>query len=130
MALLTPQLQLLSLGTPLLLTHAGEQVRFRTRKHFALLIRLALEAGKKLTRDYLTDLLWADAPAPQARHSLAQAISVLKAKVGAEHLSIQRSHVALVDGVVDSDIAHLDACDLEIRGRFLDGFEKIGRAHV
>jgi len=45
---LVPHLQLLTLGAPLLLTQAGEQVRFRTRKHFALLIRLAVEAGRKL----------------------------------------------------------------------------------
>ncbi|MGH7530743.1 MAG: hypothetical protein ACREMN_10210, partial [Gemmatimonadales bacterium] len=46
------------LGSPSLLTAAGEQVRFRTRKHLALLVRLALEPGRLFTRDYLTDLLW------------------------------------------------------------------------
>src|SRR5437867_12754702 len=68
---LVPHLQLLTLGAPLLLTQAGEQVRFRTRKHFALLIRLAVEAGRKLTPDYLMDLLWPNVAAPRARHSLA-----------------------------------------------------------
>jgi len=48
---LAPHLHLLSLGMPLLLTEAGEQIRFRTRKHFALLIRLAVEGGRKFTRD-------------------------------------------------------------------------------
>jgi hypothetical protein len=44
---LAPHLHLLSLGPPLLLTDAGEPIRFRTRKHFALSFRLATAAGKK-----------------------------------------------------------------------------------
>src|SRR5437867_13177986 len=94
-----PHLHLISLGAPLLLTEAGEQVRFRTRKHFALLIRLAVEAGRKLTRDYLMDLLWPDVAAPRARHSLAQALTVLKARVGRGHLVVPRASLALVAGV-------------------------------
>ena len=120
---LPPHLHLLTLGAPLFLTGAGEQIKFRTRKHFALLIRLAVEAGRRFTRDYLMDLLWGDAPAHLARHSLAQALSVLKEKVGREHLVVQRATVALVEGALDADVAHLDACDLQIRGAFLDGFD-------
>jgi len=120
---LLPHLHLLTLGAPLLLSGTGEQIRFRTRKHFALLIRLAVEAGRRLTRDYLMDLLWGNAPAHLARHSLAQALTVLKQKVGREHLLIQRAAVALVEGAVDADVANLDACDLQIRGAFLDGFD-------
>lgn len=128
MVSLAPQLQLRCLGAPLLLTDSGEQVRFRTSKHFALLIRLALEPGKKFTRDYLVDLLWADAPARLASHSLAQALSVVKARVGREHLHVQRATVALADGAVGTDVSGLDACDVEIRGRFLNGFEIPGAA--
>src|SRR3989442_8474339 len=69
------------------------------------------------------DLLWGDAAAHLARHSLAQALTVLKEKVGREHLVIQRATVALAEDAVDADVAHLDACDLQIRGAFLDGFE-------
>jgi DNA-binding SARP family transcriptional activator len=79
-----PHLHLSTLGAPLLLTEAGQQVRFRTRKHFALLIRLATEAGKKLTRDYLMDLLWPDAPSHLARHSLAQALTVVPGPDGGQ----------------------------------------------
>jgi len=126
---LTPHhLHLLTLGTPLLLAEGGEPVRFRTRKHFALLIRLAVEAGRKFTRDYLVDLLWSDAPPQRASHSLAQAISVLKAKVGREHVLVQKATVALADGVVDADVRRLDGRNVEIRGPFLDGFEVPGAA--
>src|SRR5437867_10565301 len=100
---LVPHLQLLTLGAPLLLSQTGEQVRFRTRKHLALLIRLAVEAGRKLTRDYLMDLLWPDVAAPRARHSLAQALTVLKERVGRDHLVVQRASLALVAGVVQVD---------------------------
>ena len=123
---MAPHLQLASLGAPLLFTAAGEPIRFRTRKHFAVLIRLAVEAGRRLTRDYLIELLWPDAPSGRARHSLAQAVSVLKAKVGREHLLIQKATLALAAGVVDVDLGRLDggeASDVEIRGPFLDGFE-------
>src|SRR5689334_8583757 len=121
-----PHLHLISLGAPLLLTEAGDQIRFRTRKHFALLIRLAVEAGRKFTRDYLIDLLWPDVPAARARHSLAQALTVLKAKVGREHLMIQRASVGLAPGAVQADVGTLDAGAPAIRGHFLDGFEVPG----
>ena len=120
---MAPHFHLLTLGAPLLVTAAGEQIRFRTRKHFALLIRLAVEAGKRFTRDYLMDLLWRNAPSHLARHSLAQALSVLKEKVGREHLVVQRATVALAEGAVQADVSRLDVCDLQIRGAFLDGFE-------
>src|SRR5207253_10722056 len=90
-----PHLQLLTLGAPLLLTQAGEQVRFRTRKHFALLIRLAVEAGRKLTRDYRMDLLWRNVAAPRAGRSLAQALTVLKERGGRDALVVQRACLAL-----------------------------------
>src|SRR5438552_14027732 len=121
-----PHLQLLTLGAPLLLTQAGEQVRFRTRKHFALLIRLAVEAGRKLTRDYLMDLLWPDVAAPRARHSLAQALTVLKEKIGRDQLVVQRASIALAAGAVQVDVGQIDAPETQIRGQFLEGFEVPG----
>jgi len=123
---LTPHLQLLTLGAPLLLTQSGEQVRFRTRKHFALLIRLAVEAGRKLTRDYLMDLLWPEVAAPRASHSLAQALTVLKEKIGRDRLVVQRASIALVAGAVEVDAGRLDGPETQIRGQFLDGFEVPG----
>src|SRR2546428_9272948 len=118
-----PQHHLFTLGVPQLRSDAGEQVRFRTRKHLALVIRLAVESGKRLSRDYLQELLWPEVRADLARPSLAQAISVLKAKVGREHLVVQRATVALVEGAVDVDIQRLETPSLEVRGRFLEGFE-------
>src|SRR5712691_1735317 len=95
------------LGGPALFAVAGAQVRFRTRKHLALLIRLALEPGKQFTRDYLADLLWPDAPPRHANHSLAQGLSVIKAKIAREAAVIKRSTVGLAAGWVDVDANHL-----------------------
>jgi DNA-binding SARP family transcriptional activator/tetratricopeptide (TPR) repeat protein len=115
--------QLRCLGGPSLLSAAGEQVRFRTRKHFALLVRLALEPGKRFTRDYLTDLLWPTAAPRLANHSLAQGLSVIKAKVAREAVLIQRATVGLAPGWVDVDALRLGNGDVGIDGPFLDGFE-------
>ena len=115
--------QLRCLGGPSLLSASGEQVRFRTRKHFALLVRLALEPGKRFTRDYLTDLLWPSAAPRLANHSLAQGLSVIKAKVAREAVLIQRATVGLAPGWVDVDVLHLGNGDVGVAGPFLDGFE-------
>src|SRR5207247_4801203 len=58
-----------------------------------------------------------------ARRSVGLALTVLQQQAGREPLLIQRAAVALVEGAVDADVAHLDACDLQIRGAFLDGFD-------
>jgi DNA-binding SARP family transcriptional activator/tetratricopeptide (TPR) repeat protein len=118
-----PLFTLRTLGVPTLLAASGEVVRFRTRKHFALLIRLAVEPSRPLTRDYLIELLWGSAPEAAGRHSLAQAVTVLKAKIGREHVAIHKSTVALTAGVVDADVNRLEQCDGDIGGRFLDAFE-------
>ncbi len=112
-----------SLGGPALFAVAGEQVRFRTRKHLALLVRLALEPGKQFTRDYLADLLWPDAPPRHANHSLAQGLSVIKAKIAHEAVVIQRATVGLAAGWIDVDVTHLATGVVSIDGPFLDGFE-------
>jgi len=83
------------LGEPQLCDGAGEAIRFRTRKHFALLIRLALEPGHAFSRDSLTELLWPDVPPKRARHSLAQGVSVLRAKLGRENLLVRTASVGL-----------------------------------
>lgn len=121
-----PHLRLLTLGVPLLVSSAGDGVRFRTRKHFALLIRLALEPGKRFVRDYLIDLLWPGVPGERGRHSLSQAITVLRTTIGRENLAAHRSTVALTNGAVEVDALRLDSCEAEIRGRFLEGFDLRG----
>jgi DNA-binding SARP family transcriptional activator/tetratricopeptide (TPR) repeat protein len=106
-----------------LFTAAGEQVSFRTRKHLALLVRLALEPGKQFTRDYLADLLWPNFAPKLANHSLAQGLSVIKAKVAREAVVLRRSTVGLAAGWIDVDVNHLDSSDVSIDGPFLDALQ-------
>ncbi len=117
------RLQLITLGTPQLLTDAGEPVRFRTRKHFALLIRLAVQAGKPIRRDHLTDLLWSDVSEQQARHSLNEALFAVRNAVGYSHFVSQKTWISFVPDAFDADVQRLESGEAEIRGRFLDGFE-------
>src|SRR5258706_8787733 len=112
-----------SLGGPALFTVAGEQVRFRTRKHLALLVRLALEPGKQFRRDYLADLLWPEAPPRHANHSLAQGLSVIKAKIAREAVVIQRSTVGLATGWIDVEAKHLTHRDVSSHRSLLGGFQ-------
>ncbi|MDP3910669.1 MAG: bacterial transcriptional activator domain-containing protein, partial [Gemmatimonadales bacterium] len=84
---------------------------------------MALEPGRMFTRDYLTDLLWHTAQPKLANHSLAQGLSVIKAKVAREAVLIQRATVGLAPGWVDVDAQHLSNGDAEIAGPFLDGFD-------
>ncbi len=123
---LAPHFRLLTLGAPLLVPATKEAVRYRTRKHFALLIRLALEPGRKFARDYLIDLLWPDVPSERGRHSLSQAITVLRQTLGRPAVAAHRATVALNEGVVEVDALQLETCEAEIRGRFLEGFELRG----
>jgi hypothetical protein len=82
-----------------------------------------LEPGKQFTRDYLADLLWPDAPARHANHSLAQGLSVIKAKIAREAVVIQRATVGLAPGWIEADANHLAAGDVSVDGPFLEGFE-------
>src|SRR6202008_2601226 len=83
----------------------------------------ALEPGKQFTRDYLADLLWPEAAPKLANHSLAPGLSVIKAKIAREAVTIQRATVGLAAGWIDVDSTHLTAGDVSIDGPFLDGFE-------
>ena len=113
---------LTTLGYPVLTSAGGEPIRFRTRKHFAVLIRLALAGGRPCSRDELMEMLWPDVTPKQARHSLAQAITVIKSKLARQHVLAIRNAVALAPNAVEVDVLELNDA-AEIRGPFLEGFE-------
>src|SRR5215217_4035830 len=125
-----PQRYLRCLGQPTLFTATGEPIRFRTRKHLALLVYLAVEQRTQ-RRDRLAELLWPGVSATEARHSLATALSVLRPRVGLDALETSRDQVRLVPGRVALDLERLRAGDIlgtEINGplevaAFLDGFD-------
>jgi DNA-binding SARP family transcriptional activator/type II secretory pathway predicted ATPase ExeA len=128
--LVEPRRYLRCLGHPALFAPNGELVRFRTRKHLALLIYLAVD-GRPHQRVRLAEVLWPKVSVTEARHSLATALSTLRPRLGPEALDTGRDHVQLMPGRVDLDLDRLQAGDVlgtEITGvlpvaAFLDGFD-------
>ncbi len=116
------------LGDPELRGPDGDPFRFRTRKHLALLVYLALHPGQPHRRDRLATLLWSGADMEEARHSLATALSVLRGRLGADALDTSRDVVRLLPGRVATDLPALEADgmddpDLAPLGPFLDEFD-------
>lgn len=119
------------LGPPELRGPGGDLVRFRVRKHLALLAYLVTEPREPLRRDRLVDLLWPDARPAEGRHSLATALSVLRSRLGPRTFETTRDTIRFVapDLAVDLDrLARGDVLGddqhppLMVAG-FLEGFE-------
>lgn len=116
------------LGSPELRGPDGDPYRFRTRKHLALLVYLAMHPGQPVRRDRLATLLWSGASMEEARHSLATALSMLRGKLGSDAIEAIRDTVRLVPGRVVTDLPALEADELDDPelgplGVFLDEFE-------
>jgi DNA-binding SARP family transcriptional activator/tetratricopeptide (TPR) repeat protein len=120
-----------TLGLPALFAANGDPIRFRVKKHVALLAYLGVEHRTAHRRDHLADFLWPRASAAEGRHSLATAISVLRAKLGRKALETTRDTIRLADGVVEVDLTRLEAGavladesrpELDVAA-FLDGFD-------
>jgi DNA-binding SARP family transcriptional activator len=123
------------LGQPAPFAPSGEPIRFRTRKHLALVVYLAVE-GRSHRRDRLAELLWPRVAANEARHSLATALSILRPRLGLDGLETSRDHVRLQPGRVALDLERLQSGDVlgtEVSGplevaAFLDGFDVVDSA--
>jgi len=84
-------------GRPHLLGPDGNPMPFRTGKQLALLVYLALEArNRPVSRDKLIDLFWPDAPPKFGRHSLSDALTATRAKLGHDAVTRARKEVQLV----------------------------------
>ena len=126
-----PRYFLRCLGSPELRGPGGEPIRFRTRKHLALLAFLAVERRDPHRRDRLADLLWPDARPAEGRHSLATALSVIRGKLGPRTFENSRESVRLVASDLEVDLERLAHGEvlgdettppLEVAG-FLEEFE-------
>lgn len=110
---------------------APAPVELTWRKNLALIVYLARSPKRARSRDHLMGMFWADKPEPSARHSLREAIRLLRKAVGEEGLLTEHDQVRLADDAVrlDSDeFAALEkkgdwsgAADL-VAGEFLEGF--------
>lgn len=109
----------------------GAPVKLPTRKHYGLLVYLAMNPGKLTHRDQIAELLWSDTPLRRARHSLTQSLYQLRNCLpGLETLKAPRQ-IGLTEPAVDADAMRLrtalqqnDVAQVERlwRGDFLAGF--------
>jgi DNA-binding SARP family transcriptional activator len=107
------------------------------RKHLALLIYLARSPKRARTREHLIGLLWPEKDESAARHSLNEALRVLRRAAGEEALEATAGQVRLADGAVRLDADQLERWIAEqawtqaaeiIAGEFLEGFGVAGAA--
>jgi DNA-binding SARP family transcriptional activator len=105
------------------------------RKNLALLIYLARSPRRTRSRDHLVGLLWGDRSETAARHSLSEALRVIRRHIGEASVETSGGQVRLAPGVVEVDVEHLEqlaeaeeweqAAEL-IAGEFLEGFSVPG----
>ncbi len=101
------------------------------RKNLALLVYLAHSPKRARTREHLIGLLWAEKPESSARHSLREAIRVLRRAVGEDQLTTEHDQVLLDGDAVQLDTERFAALEQEgawheaaelVAGDFLEGF--------
>src|SRR5712691_5333850 len=105
------------------------------RKNLALLVYLARSPKRARAREHLIGLLWGDKPEGAARHSLNEAVRVLRRHVGEGGVETEAGQVRLVAGAVELDTERLEtllaakdyrgAVEL-VAGEFLEGFAVSG----
>src|SRR5688572_336813 len=131
-----PRFQLRCLGSPVLIGPDGQPARFKVRKHLALLVYLAVESKVRHRRDHLAELLWPNLPDSEGRHSLATALSMLRARFGRDVVEAARDDLRWAHTRLELDLDRLAAGNvlgdavtppLDVAG-FLDGFEVPGAA--
>jgi DNA-binding SARP family transcriptional activator len=107
------------------------------RKNFALLVYLARSPKRARARDHLIGLLWPDKPEGAARHSLNEALRVLRRCTGDPGLETHADRIRLAPDAVELDTDRFDALAAAgdwagasrlVGGEFLEGFAVPGAA--
>lgn len=115
-----PSLELIAIGPPAArVGGAPAPAEVMWRKHFALLIYLALSPHHSRSRAHLLALLWPDRDDSRARHSLNEALHRLRTCLGGDRLTTTGETVTLSpEGLT------VDAWDAKAdqQGEFLEGF--------
>ena len=101
------------------------------RKHLALLVYLARSPRRGRSREHLVGLLWGDRTETAARHSLSEALRVIRHHAGEGSVEATVGQVRLGSASVQLDVDRLEefsaAGDWEaaaelVSGEFLEGF--------
>ncbi|HKP25070.1 MAG TPA: hypothetical protein VJV39_14480, partial [Dongiaceae bacterium] len=114
----------------------GAPVPLPTRKAEAVLALLLCRSGEAQPRERLIGLLWGDRGDKQARHSLSQTLTAIRAAIGdtADPFIAERETLAIAAGAIGADVIDLaqlaERDDLEslraaaelCRGPLLEGF--------
>jgi DNA-binding SARP family transcriptional activator len=122
--------ELRCLGEAALRSPTGELMHFRSRKHLALLIYLALNADRAHRRERLAGLLWSDSDDSKARHSLSQALYAVRrllngaVRIEGEDLELEPSRLKVDVHELERLLQTGDAAAAAslYRGDFLEGF--------
>lgn len=105
------------------------------RKNIALLVYLACSPKRSRTREHLVGLLWGDKPESAARHSLNEALRVIRRYGGEESVESEGDMLRLVGDAVQFDIERFDAAVEQsdwrnaagwVAGEFMEGFSVPG----
>ncbi|HLM68919.1 MAG TPA: BTAD domain-containing putative transcriptional regulator, partial [Longimicrobium sp.] len=120
------------LGDPVLLGPAGPVTgRAAYRRRLALLSILAVARERPVGRERIIGLLWPEKPADAARHTLSEALYVLRKELGEDLFQAVGDEIALNPAVMGSDAADFEEAVQAgrpedavraYRGPLLDGF--------
>ncbi len=132
-----PHLELVCLGPPTARV-AGREAPADVlwRKHFALLVYLALSPTGSRSRNQVLGVLWPEKDEARARHSLNEALHRLRASLGATRLRSQGESITLNRDALDVDAVRFAALATAnpaealalLRGDFLEGFAVVDAA--
>ncbi len=101
------------------------------RRHLALLVYLARSPRRVRTRDHLIGMLWPDKEESAARHSLREAVRILRRTLGESAVDTTGQQVRLADDAVCLDTDELEAriaaddwtgAAKLVVGEFMEGF--------
>ncbi|HEY7612630.1 MAG TPA: AAA family ATPase [Gemmatimonadales bacterium] len=101
------------------------------RKNLALLLYLARSPRRSRARDHLMGLLWPEKPQSAARHSLNEAVRVIRRSIGESALDTDARQIRLANDSIRLDVEELEmhaakaqwsAAAGLISGEFLEGF--------
>ncbi len=105
------------------------------RKNLALLLYLARSPKRTRSRDHLVGLLWGEKPESSAKHSLNEAMRVVRKYSDTDALESEGGQVRLAPDVVQLDVEQLEGlvddedwsgASTLIAGEFMEGFSVPG----
>jgi len=111
-------------------TETGEPVDLKGNKNRALLFYLARSPRMSRSREHLVGLLWAEKPEEKARHSLREAVRIVRQLLGEAGLESESDQIRIVGDAVKLDLDDFESLEAAsdwagasdmVAGEFLEG---------